>query len=157
MLPTTPSEQHTSTSLDFEVLKEPWNLYQIADGSKLRIRTVLKDVRRVMEDGVPKYSVSVEGLIAIICAPELKGTPTVPAPEPSKLQENIEQADVAFDTIFQDNNDYMLNDGARIKLYFNLGDIVRTTLYDSNGDRIYIINHFSTVNIKAPPQYNPQK
>lgn len=132
-------------------------MYQMADGSKLRIRSVLKDVRRVIEGGVPKYSVSVEGIIVVICAPELKGAPTNPPPEQNKLQENIEQTDVAFDTIFQENNDYILNDGARIKIYFNLGDVARTTLYDSNGDRIYLINHISTANIKPPPQYSPQK
>jgi len=151
-----PNEQGGATSLDFEVLKEPWNIYQISDGSKLRIRNVLRDVRRVVEDGVPKYSATVEGMIVVLCAPELKGTPTTPPPSKDKLQESIERTDIAFDTIFQDNNDYMLADGARIKLYFNLGEITRTRSCDSNGDRIYVINHFTTTNIKPPPQYSPQ-
>jgi len=109
-----PNEQGGASSLDFEVLKEPWNMYQISDGSKLRIRNVLRDVRRIVEDGVPKYSATVEGMIVVLCAPELKGTPTVPSPSNDKLQESIERTDIAFDTIFQDNNDYMLADGARI-------------------------------------------
>lgn len=157
MLTMSPNDQPDSTSLDFEVLKEPWNMYQISDGSKVRIRCILKDVRRVIEDGMPKYSITVEGMIVVVCAPELKGVPTTPAPAHDKLQESIERADIAFDTIFYDNNDYILNDGARIKIYLNLGEITRTTSYDSNGDRIYIINHSATVNIKPPPQYSPQK
>ena len=34
-------------SIDFEIIKEPWNKYQISDGSILRTRTILKKVERI--------------------------------------------------------------------------------------------------------------
>ncbi|MDD9813688.1 MAG: hypothetical protein OXU37_05425 [Thaumarchaeota archaeon] len=151
---TTPNERRGSTSLDFEVLKEPWNLYHVSDGSKLRIRIVLKDVRRVVKGNVPEYFPTAYVMIVVICAPELKGTPSIPSSE--EVKKGAERTDISFETIALENNDYLLSDGTRIKMYFNIDEISRTSLYDANGDRIYKIDHFVTRKIKLAPQYSEQ-
>lgn len=152
-----PNERHDSTSLDFEIHKEPWNIYQVSDGSRLRIRIVLKEVRRIVDGGVPKYHITTEAMIALICKPELKGRPSAATPSGDESQRNIERADIPFETIAHDNNDYLLSDDTRIKIHFNLGEVSRTALYDGNGDRVYVINHFTTTNIKLGPYYSHQK
>lgn len=150
---TTTSERGSGTALDFEVRKEPWNIYQVSDGTKLRIRIVLRDVRRVMDENVPIYVPDARVVIAVICAPELKGTPSI-LPSDEERRQGAERADVPFDTISHDNNDYLLDDGTRIRIHFNLNEISRTPLYDANGDRVYIIDHTIAKNIKLAPQYS---
>lgn len=98
-----PNEQGGATSLDFEVLKEPWNIYQVSDGTKLRIRIVRRDVRRVMDGNVPEYIPDARIITAVICAPELKGTPSA-APSGGERRQSIERADIPFETIAHDNN-----------------------------------------------------
>jgi hypothetical protein len=44
--------------LDFEVVKEPWNKYNLMDGSNLKLRFILLKVKRIMpQQGKPNYSI----------------------------------------------------------------------------------------------------
>lgn len=156
-MPATPNERRDSTSLDFDVLKEPWNIYHVSDGSRLRIRIVLREVRRVVNGNVPGYFPATQVMVAVICAPELKGTPSAPSQGNEEIQESVERADIAFETFAFDNNDYLLSDGTRIKIYFNLEEVSRTSLCDANRDRICTIKYITPTKIKPAPQYSPPK
>lgn len=149
---TTTNERRSGTALGFEVHKEPWNTYQVSDGTKLRIRIVLRDVRRVMDGNVPIYVPDARTIIAVICAPALKGTPAA-SPSGEEQRQSVERADIPFETIAHDNNDYLLDDGTRIRMHFNLNEVSRMRLCDANGDRVYNIEYTAAKNIKLGPQY----
>jgi len=108
-----------------------------------------------MDGNVPEYIPDARIITAVICAPELKGTPSA-APSGGERRQSVERADIPFETIAHDNNDYLLDDGTRIRIHFNLNEISRTSIYDANGDRVYNINHNTAKNIKLAPQYSHQ-
>lgn len=62
-------------SIDFDIIKEPWNKYQISDGSVLKVRTILMSVERVMNDNIPTFHVNANTLTVINVDQALKGTP----------------------------------------------------------------------------------
>ena len=37
--------------LDFEVFKEPWNKYQLLDGTRVRIKHIVQKIRKISEIG----------------------------------------------------------------------------------------------------------
>ncbi len=142
--------------MDFDVIKEPWCTYQLTDGSTLRARDILIDVRRRIVDDVPKYHINVHNINVIICDPKLKGSPVAQPHSPDTILKSIEQQDVRYTTLSNDNNDYILSDGTKIKHHINLVTISRTALYNDAGDRIYAINRLSNTVIQNASQYAQQ-
>ena len=62
-------------SIEFEIIKEPWNKYQIIDNSVLKTRTVLKKIERIMDGDKVSFSVDAQTLTVIYADSALKGTP----------------------------------------------------------------------------------
>ena len=141
-------------SIDFEIIKEPWNKYQIADNSVLKTRTILMKVERMMKDNKPNYKASVRALTIINSDPSLKGTPSAKNPTAKEIEENIEKKDMRYDTISQEFNEYILDDGTKIKIYANVTNIDRSKLYDTNGDLLYSIRSSTQIEIKRSDHYN---
>ncbi len=65
----------------------------------------------------------------------------------------IEKRDIRYDTISQEFNEYVLDDGTKIKIYTNVTSIDRSRLHDVNGDPVYNIETSNQMEIKPSNQY----
>jgi len=142
-------------TIEFEIIKEPWNKYQIVDNSILKTRTVLKKIERVMNGDKVSFSVDAQTLTVIYPDSALKGTPN-PRPITKKdILDSIEKHDMHYDTLSQEFNEYHLDDGTKIKIFTNVTTVSRTTLKDPKGDPVYNVKSTNTVEIKPSEQYKP--
>jgi len=140
-------------SIDFEIIKEPWQKYQISDGSVLRVRTILKKVERVMEGDKIHFNVDGQTLTVIHADPALKGTKNDRPIGKNEIQKSIDKDDMRYDTLAQEFNEYILDDGTKIKIYTNITNISRTKLFDRTGDPVYVVSNSTTMDIKPSSQY----
>ena len=141
-------------SIDFEIIKEPWNKYQLSDNSILKTRTILKKIDRVMEGNKISFTMDAQTLTVIYADPALKGTPASHKITDSDIMKSIEKPDMRYDTIGQEFNEYHLDDGTKIKIFTNVTNVSRTMLKDPSGDPVYSVKSASTIEVKPANQYN---
>lgn len=135
--------------LDFEIVKEPWNKYNLVDGSNLKMKYILKKVRRrIPEQGKPSYGLKSQNLIEAYNVPKsLRGPPAkVPLP-PSGLK-SAKKQEVGFTTLIEEWAEYLVEDGTRIRAKCSLIEVFRTEKTNPEGEPIYLANHSITLNIK---------
>ena len=139
--------------IDFEIIKEPWNKYQIMDNSILKTRSILKKVQRIMKDDKPSFNMDIQTLVVIYADSKLKGTPN---PKPISNEEMIkamDKSDMRYDTISQEFNEYLLDEGTKLKIFTNVTRVSRTSLKDKKGDPIYQVQTKNNIEIKQSDQY----
>jgi hypothetical protein len=68
-----------SVDLDFEELEEHWNIYKLSDGTKLKVKLVLRGVKRLSQfepDGTPVYVINSMNVVRAVDVPvEVKAKP----------------------------------------------------------------------------------
>ncbi len=139
--------------IDFAVEKEVWNIYELADSSILKVRTVLvKLLRRKIPQSENKplpagvsppteeFSANFQHITSVTKTKlTLMGKPTPPAP-PEEM-ENMAKTEVAFTPFIEDWNIYNLPDGDKLKVKVNLSSVYRVNdHYDELGYPVYIVN-----------------
>lgn len=144
-------------SINFEIIKEPWNKYQISDNSVLRTRTILKKVERKIEGDKISFAIDAQTLNVIDADSSLKGTPSKGKYTQQEIQNSIDKEDMRYDTLAQEFNEYQLDDGTKIKIYTHVTKITRTSLKDLKGDPIYRVGSNNSIEIKPSEQYKPPK
>ena len=140
-------------SIDFEIIKEPWNKYQISDNSVLRTRLILKKVERVTDGDKLSFTIDAQTLNVIDADPSLRGEPMNKQYSKEETIKSVDKEDMRYDTLSQEFNEYHLDDGTKIKIFTNVTTISRTTLKDPKGDPVYNIKSTNTVEIKPSEQY----
>lgn len=140
-------------SIDFEIIKEPWNKYQISDGSILRTRTILKKVERITDGDKISFTMDAQTLTVIDADESLKGTPSKKISTRNELLKSIDKPDIRYDTLAQEFNEYVLDEGTKIKIFTNVTGISRTTLKDAKGDPVYSVQSSNTIEVKPSNQY----
>jgi len=77
-----PSELAEAEDVDFEEVKESWNVYKLSDGTTLKVKLVLTGVKRLKKynpDGTPIYVISSQNVVRVVnVPPELKAKPKQP-------------------------------------------------------------------------------
>ncbi len=137
-------------SIDFEIADEPWNKYELSDQSILKTRYILKTVHRSIVNGKNNYRGDGIPLTIIIVPPKLKGIPDPKKYSPKELQASVDKEDMKFRIVHEEWNEYLLDDGARIRMKSTLTNISRTKKRDANGDPIYNIQNNMLVQVKEP-------
>lgn len=140
------------TYVDFEIVKEPWNKYSLADGSKLKTRVILKSVWFEKKNEKKEYKFDMENKTEMFCDTALQDAPNTTKWTPEDYNKNIDVNNCRYDTIAYEATEYLLDDGTQIVIHSNIGKIQRTKLYNGKGDRIYLVNNQLGVNIT--PQKN---
>jgi hypothetical protein len=68
-----------SKDLDFKELEEYWNVYQLSDGTKLKVKLIVRGVKRLNQyepDGTPVYLINSMNVVrAFDIPPEVKAKP----------------------------------------------------------------------------------
>ena len=138
--------------LDFEVMREPWNKYSLADGAYLRAKYVLQRFRKGERDAQNQQKIDIKGqpIVVIYALPEtLRGQP---ATHPYS-QEEIQQAtkeEVRYTTLEEEWNEYVLEDGDRIRIKGTVASVSRTNLRDMEGEPIYTVD--SSMIVQGTPR-----
>ncbi len=136
--------------IDFEVLREPWNKYSLTDGSYIKSRYILTKVKKVEPFGEIKGKVGVEGRTVTVpynVPLTLKGVPNMKKYSSNELKEAIDE-EIRYSTISEEWNEYIVDDGTRIRIKDTVTNITRIKLKDRNGDPIYIVSHSTLVQVK---------
>jgi hypothetical protein len=129
--------------IDFEILREPWNKYELDDGSYIKARYILMKYRKTEPDaqGKSKYQAEFQTLTVVYNVPkDLKGTPNVEQFSPERIQQNIEK-EVGYKTIEEEWNEYIADDGTKIRVKNTVTRVSRTKLNDARGNPIYWVEH----------------
>lgn len=68
-----------SIDLDFKEIEEHWNVYQLSDGTKLKVKLIVRGVKRLNQfepDGTPVYLINSMNVVRAIDIPaEVKAKP----------------------------------------------------------------------------------
>lgn len=140
------------TDLDFDVMREPWNVYQLEEGPILRIKYVMTRVLRKKEaGGRVGYAFKGQNVVSFSHIPdELKGTPTQAIYSPMELQTSIVNDDVRYSTLIEEWNEYYTEDGASIRVKLTVVKVSRTNKTDKEGDPVYLVKTSLLPQIQPP-------
>jgi len=139
--------------MDFEVLREPWNVYQLEEGPILKIKYVLtRVIKRREDEGRFGYAFKGQNVVAFShIPPELRGEPTRAIYSPMELQASIVNEDVRYTTIAEEWNEYLAEDGTKIRVKLTVVKVSRTNKRDVDGEPIYLVQ------TSLLPQIQPRK
>lgn len=138
--------------LDFDVVKEPWNKYELADGTIVKIKAVVMRVRKqqTTEAGKTTVNYNFDLQTLAVSISEEKGAPDTRVYTPADLQGAVVKSDIRYTTVSEEWNEYVTDDGARIRLKVTLTRVSKTSLFDKNGDPIYVVENGVLANVRPP-------
>lgn len=138
--------------MHFDVLREPWNEYELPDGSILRVKHVLRRIFKVQNpDGSFSWETDIQAITALTHVPEeSKGPPSDTTYSPEELRSQVIDPDVRYRTLPEEWNEYILEDGTRVRLKFTVARISKTDKYDRRGEPIYLVEHALLPRISPP-------
>lgn len=132
--------------VDFQVVKENWQKYQLSDGTVLRAKLVLTNVLKARTQvnpltGEPLYQwfVATPTPFSLVSWPEqLRGQPTTVQITNELIGQNIDE-NVGFDMVGKEDewNIYSLTDGTNLRLRLNITNIQRIKLHGLTGEPLY--------------------
>ena len=147
--------------IDFEIEREVWNVYELTDGSILRIRAVLTNILRILSTPTEttvkeprptkgdEYQIGFQNITSIKVNPKLLGTPTDKKLTPKEIDE-APKIEVGFKPISEDWNVYRMTDGNKIRIKLVVASVLRLIdKYDEMGIPVYYVN---STNVIAPIQ-----
>jgi hypothetical protein len=79
-----------------------------------------------------------------------RGPPDQNQHSPAETQAAIIN-DVRYSTVTQDWNEYIVDDGARVRIQPMIMRVAKTSLYDSRGIPVYWVDMEASINV-VPPQ-----
>lgn len=139
----------TRKYLDFDIIKESWDTYSLQDGTKLKVRNILKSVWTEQTDKpLLRFEMGTEQVL--LCAPELQGQPDTKQYTPDQLSQYMEVKHCNYTTLQYEPSEYILDDGSRIVMHCTITNIARSNRFDATGNRVYQIE--LSGNIAVTPQ-----
>jgi hypothetical protein len=143
------------TDVEFDIEKEVWNVYDLVDGTRLKVRAVLTKLVRLPTSkvGESNYNAAFQNLLSAFVHPRNKG----PAGRAYTEQEmaSFAKEEVNFTAEYEDWNIYKLPDGMRMKVKLVVSSIFKVKqegVYNAFGEPIYVVNSTS---ILAPVPKTP--
>lgn len=137
-------------------MREPWNKYELADGAIVKIKVVVTKVRKKQVDEKSGEYGFGSQTIAVVLSDE-KGPPETRAYSPQELQEAVIKEDIRYTTISEEWNEYVLDDGARLRLKVTLVRVSKTSKYDKDGEPVYLTETSVMAQLKVPPIYRSEQ
>lgn len=138
-------------SIDFDVVKEPWNKYELNDGTIIKTRIVLKKlVKEMLDKKQGKFGIDAQPVTVVLTSSEQNGPPDPKPHPPEELRQSIEKDDLRYTTLAEEWNEYIVDDGSRVRIKSTVMQISKTTKFDRNGDPIYLVDTNNLVEVKLP-------
>jgi hypothetical protein len=129
--------------LDFMVSREDWCRYNLSDDSILKIKLIATKIRKKNT----KYNIDIQNVIVVLSNERGQADPK--SYTSSELQQSITH-DVNYTSITQDWNEYIVDDGAIIKVQPAVTKVSKTSKFDLNGDPVYLVNVQGNVVVELP-------
>lgn len=79
-----------------------------------------------------------------------RGPPDNRAYQPAEIQASITKDDIRFNTITQDWNEYVVDDGTRVKIQPIIMKVAKTSKFNNKGAPVYHTDINMTVQVKPP-------
>jgi len=141
--------------VDFEVVKESWNEHKLSDGARLRTKLTLGKV--VTASGVEperamEYSFNTQIMVVAYVPQNMKGTPSGRILTPQEMNEAIVE-DLDYEQTKTAVNEYLLENGVRIKLRLMLTRVGKTSVYNPDGTPLYAVNTQIVPEVKLPSSF----
>jgi len=155
----------TAKFIGFEIKKEDWDKYKLADGSSLKARFILTgvlmdrtidEIRRMLKEVAPNevpkigFGLRSHSLFATEPPQNLRGTPSGRRYSMEELRNSIVKEDIDFETLKSTWNSYQLENGISLKCRLSPTIISRTDKFDEGGMPIYIIDSTADVKVTMP-------
>ena len=139
-------------SIDFDVHNEPWLSYELNDNTKIKTRYILTRLyRKTQEDNKRYYNFDGQTMTVAIIPPENMGPKDEKIYSPDEMKNSIIQDDVQYKSrSSEDWNDYTAHDGSRIRLKMMVTGIKKTSLYDKNGEPVYLVENTAMIQVREP-------
>jgi len=141
--------------VDFEIEREVWNIYELGDRSRIKMRTVLVKLlrsraRRAEKPTLgalelPEFQGKFQNIITVVSSVSTSlGPPSPPIP-PQELA-SLPKDEVACTPYQEDWNIYRLPDGSKLKVKVVVSAVYRVkNKYDELGYPIYWVNSTNAV------------
>lgn len=139
--------------LDFDVVREIWNKYELADNSFLKVKVILTGIKKgqagqqTQTTSPTQYSFDFQQIVLVHTNEH--GTPDPKVYSPQELQSFIIKDDIRFTTITQDWNEYLVDDGTRIKIQPMVVKVAKTSKFNNKGEPVYTVD--LNVNVQVKP------
>ncbi len=132
----------------FEVLKEPWNEYDLEDGALVRARLIILKIFKMKNSPGNQYDVNSTNMFTIITNPKMRGRPT-PLLQNDELMK-LPRLTVKAENSREDWNEYLIKKTNQVfKARLILTEAYKIPgRFDPLGEPIYMIR-FGTF---VPPQ-----
>jgi hypothetical protein len=134
--------------LDFKVVKEFWDVYDLNDGTKLKNRVILTGVKKPNSNSINignngknnknnEYEFDFQSIQSFIFSEKSKGNPHTNFYKKEELDTSY-KIEVPHSVISEKWNEYTVkDDGTRLKLKSTVTDIKKSNIFLQNGDPIY--------------------
>ncbi len=118
--------------IDFDIIKENWCLYELEDGTIIKLKTILM---KIIPTGNNKnIAFNTANVVTVFSTKEGKGKPTLP-----NTVRQIEKKDLPFKVVADEWNEYKLEDGRILKIKPSIVEISKGTTYDQYGEPSYLV------------------
>ena len=135
--------------IGFELKRQGVSEYRLEDGSRVKLKdAVLKIIKDPFKTDPSGFLLNVTNLTTVYSPKELKGSPSEDVTR-EDLQKSIINNDMNFTTVKEEWSEYELNNGSKVRLKTILTGISSTSLYDSYGEPIYLMQ-MQTLNRVVP-------
>jgi hypothetical protein len=136
------------TVLDFKVVKEFWDVYDLNDGTKLKNRVILTGVKKLNSNSIDignngknnksnEYEFDFQSIQSFIFSEKSKGNPHTNFYKKEELDTSY-KIEVPYSVISEKWNEYAVkDDGTKLKLKGTVTDVKKSNIFLQNGDPIY--------------------
>lgn len=138
-IPTSQPSPKDTEVLDFEVVEEKWNKYELADLTVLRARIILTRIMTARFGPVGQYGISAQTIFAATAPPEKRGQPMQIPPAPE--WESMPKDPVKILTNSEPWNKYRIpKSGDVLQVKLVVTEVFRVKdQYDNFGEPFYIV------------------
>lgn len=141
--------------LGFRILREEWTTYALSDGTTLRCRQTLVNVRTDPSKRRTEQEVGIElspVLVATIPPRRLLGPPSTTSLSPEQLQSHVADRNLSVRKVTGGVCEYVIDNGVKLVVQQGTFSALRTDQFNANGEPIYLINLQSMVQAVPPNQ-----
>lgn len=110
--------------------------------------TTVTKVRGQTSGSQPPYSFDIQNIIVVLS--NERGSPDTSVYSQAELFAAVTKDDMRFNTIAQDWNEYVVDDGARIKLQPIILKVSKTSKFNGKGLPVYLTQINVTFQVKPP-------
>lgn len=124
------------TILDFKVLKEYWDAYELSDDTKLKSRVILTGVKKSETNPSKEYEFDFQSVQSFIFSSKSKGASHNKLYTKEVLDSSYNK-EISYSTLSEKWNEYLLEDDIKVKLKNTIAGVTKSDIFLQNGDPIY--------------------